>query len=92
MSRKTRDDLNQTFKIFVERYLYGEVAQKFDDHGAYVLDHYTGAGGWRIERILDNVNSVSAPFGDKRRSLAELIDCMHFAMDVIDHTKRRKVD
>jgi hypothetical protein len=83
MDRYTKNDAAAAFNRLVEM-IGGRVAEKYNDVGAYRLDHAGVYGGFVIERIVNDGGGVSRPFGDMRRPAREFCYTINFALRVLE--------
>lgn len=84
MERITKFQMESAFKALIKE-LGGKVAERYDDHGAYTLDH--SYGGYQIERICDDSTGVSCPFGFRRFTTKEAYHTFWFAVEAIRSAK-----
>lgn len=90
MERYTKSDAAAAFNRLVEA-IGGRVAEKYNDVGAYRLDHNGVYGGYVIEQICNDGGGVSRPFGDYRHPSREFCFMVNFALRVMEQSGRKQV-
>ena len=80
--RTTKKEVKAVFERFCDVNGYG-VAENYNDVGKYELNYASCYGGYVIQKISNEAGGVSQPFGYKRRTAGEFVDCLRFAMDVV---------
>jgi hypothetical protein len=79
--RTTKGNVESAFKYFIQA-IGGRVANRYDDHGGFVLDH--GIGGYIIEQICSNSSGVNQPFGSQRMKAEAFYDACWLAIRAIE--------
>lgn len=85
MARTGSKEVKAVFKHFCDA-CGRDVATKYNDVGAWELDHNGIYGGYVINEISSS-GGVNQPFGPVRMKASSFVDAMRFAMRAIDNAK-----
>jgi len=64
------------------------ISTRYNDVGAWQLDHNSVYGGWNIEEIVTSTGGISHPLGESRRKNTEMWYTMQFALRTLDACQR----
>jgi hypothetical protein len=88
MNRTTKQEVKNVFKYFIENYMNGKIAEKYNDVGGYRLDYNPIYGGYVIERIESTGGGISCPFGHGRLKASEFVQQLNFYMHASDYKEQ----
>lgn len=85
--RTTKGNVESAFKYLCQA-LGKRIATKYNDVGAWRLDHMAGYGGWNIEQISNEGGAVSHPFGSDRMQAEAMYNACWMAIRAVEMSKK----
>ena len=81
--RTTQANVKGVFQHLVKA-MGGHVATSYDDVGGWQLAYNSDAGGYVIERILNQSGAVTQPFGSAGHGAGEMWEMIRFGLRLLE--------